>query len=189
MTYSKDQLLIDIDTMHVAFRAILYASRVAFDTGLVNIGNIDVQTLSKGQSEIISGLEFAHLIPDQTDRSKLLSVCATFSRANLLIATYERVKGYCHATKSTHPVNERKFIGKEPHRFADTLIAFRVLRHAATHWNPAGTLYWKPSFPSRIEVHGIVLHKDIKERELNVNNTSVQKLIYDVTVFVREELI
>ena len=188
MTYSKDQLLIDLDTMHVAFRAILYASRIAFDSGLVNIGNIDVQTLSKGQSEIISGLEFAHFLADQADRSKLLSLCATFSRANLLIATYERVKGYCQATKTTHPVNERKFIGKESHRFADTLIAFRVLRHAATHWNPTGTLDWKSSFPSRIEVHGIVLHKGMKEAELNVNNTSVQKFIYDVKVFVREEL-
>ena len=47
--YTKEQLLIDLDTMHVTFRALIYASRLAFDSP-IDIGIIDVQNLSVGNN-------------------------------------------------------------------------------------------------------------------------------------------
>lgn len=186
--YSKSNLLVDIDTIVHAFRAILYALRVTFtsqkELGLP-LGRIDVDSKGVTDSCIIHGSEFIGDISSPESLTFLMNHCGAFARANLLIACHERVKGYCF---NSTPANRKAFESKEQHDHSSALYLMKCLRDAATHWKPINAIDYKPWFGPALQSSGIAVKAGMLENELLVSNKKLLVLVSQLRAFVVEVL-
>jgi hypothetical protein len=167
-----------------SFRFLVYSSKVVLD-GIPDFSRIDTLNTSGGETYTIYGNEFSEFTISQQSKTFLLSNCGAFLRANLLIATYERTKGYCFSNS----VNTDKFLCKIPHDYQSDLQILHILRHVATHWNPEGKIKWYSDYPKEFDLHGIKMAEGILEKELDVNDVSLLSLLRSIHLFVENELV
>ena len=175
--YTKENLLMDLDAIVDTFRALLYATRVTFDShqelGLP-LENIDVNAKGETDSCIIRGAEFNKYLTTPDNLKVLIGRCAAFSRANLLIACQERVKGYCQNT-TLH--NKQKFESKEANDQRGPLYMMKCLRDSATHWKPSNTVDYKKWYGPQLEAVGMVVTPEMLESDLPVTNAKLLELV------------
>ncbi|WP_396167912.1 hypothetical protein [Flavobacterium sp.] len=187
--YNKEMLLIDIDTIVETFRALVYATRVTFDSqkelGLP-IDKIDVDAKGTSDSCIIRGTEFSCYLNSPEKLEALINHCAAFSRANLLIAIQERIKGYClNSTQN----NKTQFLEtKDDFKHRSALYMLKCLRDSATHWKPANEVFYSDKYGDELEIDGLIIKQKMLESNLNVSNFKLLELVGKVRKFVVEEL-
>lgn len=188
MSYTKGNLLIDLDAIIETFRALLYATRVTFDSqkeiGLP-LANIDVDARGETDSCIIRGNEFSAYFASPENLKVLIGRCAAFTRANLLIACHERVKGYC---QNTTPANKHRFENKEENDLRSALFMLKCLRDSATHWKPSNRVDYKKWYGAKLEAAGMVVTPEMFETDLPVSNAKVLQLVNSLRTFVIDEL-
>ncbi|CAN7779821.1 hypothetical protein LJR034_008165 [Caballeronia sp. LjRoot34] len=185
--YNKEQLLIDLRTFVVIFRALLYSTLFTL-SGAKEIGlpleRMDVNAKRRGDDCIIRGDEFTHLLADADGTERLINGCTTFARANLVIAFHERIKGYCrHSTKK----NEHLFHEKEGSDRA-ALHVLKCLRDSATHWTPDKTVDYKSWYGDAIEAREIKIARGMTESDLSFSNAKLIALLDDVQQWVIDNL-
>lgn len=189
MEYNKEMLLIDIDAIVETFRALVYATRVTFDSqkelGLP-IDRIDVDAKGISDSCIIRGIEFSSYLDSQATLEALINHCAAFSRANLLIAIHERIKGYCFNSSQN---NKTKFLeSNEDFIHRSALYMLKCLRDSATHWKPNNEVYYSDKYDDSLEFGNMVIKPKMLEKDLGVSNFKLLELVKSVRIFVVDEL-
>jgi hypothetical protein len=189
INYTKENLIIDINAIIETFRALIYATRVTFDSqkelGLP-IDKIDVNAKGISDNCIIYGNEFYKYLSSPESLEILMNHCGAFSRANLLIAIQERIKGYCLNSSNN---NKIKFLeSKDDYKHKSALYMLKCLRDSATHWKPINNVHYSDKYGQAIEFGNMVVTKEMKENELPVSNFELLKLVDSVKNFVIEEL-
>ena len=187
-TYTKENLLVDLDAIVETFRALLYAVRVTFDSqkelGLP-LATIDVDARGETDSCLIRGAEFSRYVTSPESLKLLIGHCAAFTRANLLIASHERVKGYCQNSTAT---NRQRFENKEANDLRSALYMMKCLRDSATHWKQTNIVDYKKWYGPQLEAAGMVVSPGMFETDLPVSNASLLELVEALRDFVVDEL-
>ncbi len=177
------------NTIIETFRALIYATRVTFDSqkelGLP-LDKINVNAKGISDNCIIYGSEFYKYLSSPESLVILMNHCGAFSRANLLIAVQERIKGYCLNSSINNKI--KFFESKDDSKHKSALYMLKCLRDSATHWKPINSVHYSDKYGGTIEFGNMVVTKEMKENELSVSNFELLKLVDSVKNFVIEEL-